>query len=93
MLDNGVEIALDGCVWVTNPLDDGVGIAIGCVWIFSGQVAGGLSWNSTDGCIWVCMGDESISHTKSLNSKLSFYILLTTLHLPLNSRVSDSIFL
>jgi hypothetical protein len=39
------------------------------------------------------MGDESISHTKSLNSKLSFYILLTTLHLPLNSRVSDSIFL
>jgi hypothetical protein len=48
LLDDGVGIALDGCVCVFmgdegRLLDDGVGIAL-------------------DGCIWVFMGDESFSH-------------------------------
>ena len=63
MLDNGVGIALDGCVWGTNPLDDGVGIALdGCVWVFMGRLLEDGVGIALDGCIWVFMGDESISH-------------------------------
>ena len=63
MLDNGVGIALDGCVWGSNPLDDGVGIALdGCVWVFMGRLLEDGVGIALDGCIWVFMGDESISH-------------------------------
>ena len=59
VLDDGVGIALDGCVrvFIGRLLDDGVGIAL------------------LDGYVWVCVDDKSFS--QALNSKLSFYILLT----------------
>jgi hypothetical protein len=67
----------------------GVGIALdGCVWVFLGRMMDDGVGIALDGCVWVCMGDESFSR-ESLNSKLSFYILLTNLHLPLNLSVSD----
>ena len=56
MLDNGVGIALDGCVWVTNPLDDGVGITLyGWVWVFMGRLLEdgvGIALMAAFGFLW-----------------------------------------
>jgi hypothetical protein len=67
----------------------GVEVALdGCVWAFMGRLLDDGVGIALDGCVWVCMDDESFSQ-ESLNSKISFYLLLTYLHLPLNLSVSD----